>query len=246
MRPSRLVRVAIVLKPSTLLRFHRDTARRDPELLVVAPMSGHFATLLRGTVDAHLEALGRELRGHVHGHLREPELGAADIERLGLDPSRLWLGVGAGFSEKPLTRMRNRAEEALASSGSEAEYRAALERTIEESDGLIRTFNALLMIARAESGQARGNMDDFDAADRALAPAQHQVPAVQQLAELRRSIGVHGTDQLRQRAQAPVVANWMTKKLKWKRVYIIDDQETYSQGLADGVQKILKEHGVAE
>jgi signal transduction histidine kinase len=65
----------------------------------------------------------------------------------------------------PLTRMRNRAEEALASSGSEAEYRAALERTIEESDGLIRTFNALLMIARAESGQARGNMDDFDAAD---------------------------------------------------------------------------------
>ena len=65
----------------------------------------------------------------------------------------------------PLTRMRNRAEEALASSGSEAEYRAALERTIEESDGLIRTFNALLMIARAESGQARGNMDDFDAAN---------------------------------------------------------------------------------
>jgi alkanesulfonate monooxygenase SsuD/methylene tetrahydromethanopterin reductase-like flavin-dependent oxidoreductase (luciferase family) len=31
---------------------------------------------------------------------------AADIERLGLDKSKLWLGVGAGFSEKPLTRMR--------------------------------------------------------------------------------------------------------------------------------------------
>jgi len=65
----------------------------------------------------------------------------------------------------PLTRLRNRAEEALAKSSCEAEYRAALERTIEESDGLIRTFNALLMIARAESGQARGNMDDFDAAE---------------------------------------------------------------------------------
>jgi signal transduction histidine kinase len=65
----------------------------------------------------------------------------------------------------PLTRLRNRAEEALAKSGNEVEYRAALERTIEESDGLIRTFNALLMIARAESGQARGNMDDFDAAE---------------------------------------------------------------------------------
>jgi signal transduction histidine kinase len=64
----------------------------------------------------------------------------------------------------PLTRLRNRAEEALARSGSEAEYRNALERTIEESDSLIRTFNALLMIARAESGQARGNMAEFDAA----------------------------------------------------------------------------------
>lgn len=31
---------------------------------------------------------------------------AADIERLGLDPERLWLGVGAGFAERPLTRMR--------------------------------------------------------------------------------------------------------------------------------------------
>jgi branched-chain amino acid transport system substrate-binding protein len=45
-------------------------------------------------------------------------------------------------------------------------------------------------------------------------------------------------------AQGPVVANWMTQKLKWKRVYIIDDQETYSQGLADGVGKILTARGV--
>jgi alkanesulfonate monooxygenase SsuD/methylene tetrahydromethanopterin reductase-like flavin-dependent oxidoreductase (luciferase family) len=35
-----------------------------------------------------------------------PETIAADIERLALDPTRLWLGVGAGFAEKPLTRMR--------------------------------------------------------------------------------------------------------------------------------------------
>jgi branched-chain amino acid transport system substrate-binding protein len=45
--------------------------------------------------------------------------------------------------------------------------------------------------------------------------------------------------------QAPAVANWMTKQLKWTRVYIIDDQETYSQGLADGVQNILKSRGVS-
>jgi len=65
----------------------------------------------------------------------------------------------------PLTRLRNRSEEALRSAKSEGEYRAALEGTIEESDGLIRTFNALLMIARAESGQARDDMVEFDAAE---------------------------------------------------------------------------------
>ena len=31
---------------------------------------------------------------------------AADIERLGLDRDQLWLGLGAGFTDKPLTTMR--------------------------------------------------------------------------------------------------------------------------------------------
>src|ERR1700712_1776508 len=34
----------------TLLRFRKDTTVVQPRVLVVAPMSGHFATLLRGTV----------------------------------------------------------------------------------------------------------------------------------------------------------------------------------------------------
>jgi len=37
-----------------LLHFRRDTTRRDPKVLLVAPMSGHYATLLRGTVEALL------------------------------------------------------------------------------------------------------------------------------------------------------------------------------------------------
>jgi signal transduction histidine kinase len=65
----------------------------------------------------------------------------------------------------PLTRLHNRSEEALRTAKSDAEYRAALEQTIEESEGLIRTFNALLMIARAESGHARDDMVEFDAAE---------------------------------------------------------------------------------
>ena len=35
---------------ATLLRFRKDVAQAQPKVLVVAPMSGHFATLLRDTV----------------------------------------------------------------------------------------------------------------------------------------------------------------------------------------------------
>ncbi|MGE0151997.1 MAG: polyhydroxyalkanoate depolymerase, partial [Reyranellaceae bacterium] len=39
-----------------LRHFKRDSGRHDPKVLLVAPMSGHFATLLRGTVQALLPA----------------------------------------------------------------------------------------------------------------------------------------------------------------------------------------------
>jgi signal transduction histidine kinase len=114
----------------------------------------------------------------------------------------------------PLTRLRNRAEEALAKSASEGEYRAALERTIEESDALIRTFNALLMIARAESGQARGNMDDFDAAD--VASGIHEL--YEPLAE----------------------EDGMTLRLKTASAPLHGNRELISQALANLVENAIK------
>jgi branched-chain amino acid transport system substrate-binding protein len=45
--------------------------------------------------------------------------------------------------------------------------------------------------------------------------------------------------------QAPTVANYIAGKLKAKRVFVIDDQETYSQGLANGVETRLKAKGVS-
>jgi signal transduction histidine kinase len=65
----------------------------------------------------------------------------------------------------PLTRLRNRCEAALRIVKTDADYRRVLEETIEESEGLIRTFDALLMIARAESGEVRDGMAEFDVAD---------------------------------------------------------------------------------
>lgn len=62
----------------------------------------------------------------------------------------------------PLTRLRNKAEAALREGVDPADQREALETTITESDKLIRTFNALLMIARAEAGAPSGAFADVD------------------------------------------------------------------------------------
>ncbi len=62
----------------------------------------------------------------------------------------------------PLTRLRNRAEDALRGSKTEEEKHSALEKVIEESDGLIRVFNALLLIARAEAGDIHKSSAEFD------------------------------------------------------------------------------------
>jgi len=51
----------------------------------------------------------------------------------------------------PLTRLRNNAERALTADEGAAADREALEHVIEEADTLIRIFNALLLIARAET-----------------------------------------------------------------------------------------------
>ena len=53
-----VMEAAVVRKPfGDLLRFsHAGLAKNAPKLLIVAPMSGHFATLLRGTVARMLES----------------------------------------------------------------------------------------------------------------------------------------------------------------------------------------------
>jgi signal transduction histidine kinase len=62
----------------------------------------------------------------------------------------------------PLNRLRNRVEEALREPFDEAATRETLQRTIEEADGLIKTFNALLSIARLEAGAAGENREKLD------------------------------------------------------------------------------------
>ena len=65
----------------------------------------------------------------------------------------------------PLTRLRNKAEAALRDTASEATREEALEAVIAESDRLIQTFNALLMIARAEAGTPSGALSELNVSD---------------------------------------------------------------------------------
>ncbi len=80
----------------------------------------------------------------------------------------------------PLTRLRSRAEQALQFGKSPEDYRVALEKVIEESDSLIRIFNALLMIARAEAGAGPESLVDFDAADVARDVGELYEPAAEE------------------------------------------------------------------
>ncbi|MFK8252206.1 sensor histidine kinase [Ancylobacter terrae] len=112
----------------------------------------------------------------------------------------------------PLTRLRNRAEDALRTARSDEEWRAATEHTIEESDGLIRTFDALLMIARAEAGQARGGMAPFDLAESVVSVAELYEPVADESGltlqvEAEGSLPVRGVRELFAQALANLIDN---------------------------------------
>ena len=147
-------------------------------VLVLGLVGGLFVTR---RVLRRVDAMTETTRNIMDGDLGErlPVAGTGDeIDRLAVNLNQMLDRIEAlmrGLKEvsdniahdlkTPLTRLRNRAEQALRVSNGESEYRTALEATIDESDALISTFNALLMIARAESGQGREDMKEFDAAE---------------------------------------------------------------------------------
>ena len=148
-------------------------------LVIVLGLAGGFFVSRRvlNRIDAMTETAQTIMAGDLAGRL--PVAGTGDeLDRLAEHLNAMLERIEAlmrGLKEvsdniahdlkTPLTRLRNRCEQALRGSAGIDDYRAALESTIAESDDLIRTFDALLMIARAESGQARDNMTEFDAAE---------------------------------------------------------------------------------
>ena len=167
-----------------------DAARGSIALVAVLGLAGGFFVARRvlRRFDAMTATAERIMAGDFSGRL--PVTGTGDeLDRLAIALNAMLERIEAlmrGLKEvsdniahdlkTPLTRLKNRCEAALRLAHSETEYRAALESMIEESDGLIRTFDALLMIARAESGQARDNMAAFDAAEIAHGVAELYEP----------------------------------------------------------------------
>lgn len=127
-------------------------------------------------IDSVSEASQRIMGGDLSGRL--PITGAGDefdrlSENLNVMLTKI-AGLNDGLKQvsdniahdlkTPLTRLRNRAEAALAANPEAAGYREALEATIGESDRLIRTFNAILMISRLEAGYSTEALTKVDLA----------------------------------------------------------------------------------
>jgi len=127
-------------------------------------------------IDSISDASKRIMGGDLSGRL--PVTGTGDeFDRLSENLNGMLARIGAlndGLKQvsdniahdlkTPLTRLRNRIEATLAGSRTEAEYREALEAAIAESDQLIRTFNAILMISRLEAGYSAEATDEVDLA----------------------------------------------------------------------------------
>ncbi|GAA2851317.1 signal transduction histidine kinase [Aminobacter aminovorans] len=119
----------------------------------------------------------------------------------------------------PLTRLRNRAEAALSGKKTGADYREALEGTIAESDQLIRTFNAILMISRLEAGYSAESTDKVD-----LAAVVHDVVELYEPVAEELGVGFEGS------VAGPVVVNGNRELIAQALSNIIDNAIKYSAG----------------
>lgn len=127
-------------------------------------------------IDSVSEASRRIMGGDLTGRL--PVTGAGDeFDRLSENLNTMLARIAtlneglkqvsdniAHDLKTPLTRLRNRAEATLSGKHKTTDYRQALEGTIAESDQLIKTFNAILMISRLEAGYSSESTSKVDLA----------------------------------------------------------------------------------
>ena len=115
---------------------------------------------------------------------------------------------------KPLNRIRNRLEVILLEPRDDDTYRETIARTVEDTEELIATFNALLSIARAESGERRQDWDEVDLTDllgqlAELYEAAAEEENLEFTADIARDLKLHGNRQLLAQAVTNLLDNAM-------------------------------------
>jgi signal transduction histidine kinase len=79
----------------------------------------------------------------------------------------------------PLAHLRQRLEDAKSHAGSINDYRQAVDDAIEDADGLLNTFSALLRIAQVEAGTQRASVCSVDLSDVMQTVAEAYAPDIE-------------------------------------------------------------------
>ncbi len=115
----------------------------------------------------------------------------------------------------PLSRLRSRAETALRDTRDLA-AREALGCVIEDADDLIKTFNALLLIARLEAGAIEGASEGFDIGALAADVAELYAPVAEERGLIIERDIVHGIELAANRQLVgQAIANMLDNAIKY-------------------------------
>jgi signal transduction histidine kinase len=201
---------------------------RGWSLFMVLLLGGFGAWFVTKRVLARVDGIAAASARIMDGNLAErlPVTNTDDeFDRLALHLNQMLDRIGelmAGLRElsdnvahdlrTPLTRLRNGAEESLRRATTLDESREGLTRAIDESDGLIRVFDALLMIARAETGNLATSLQRVAVDEVALGIAELYEPLAEEAgmplrAEIEPGLAVMANRDLIGRALSNLIEN---------------------------------------
>jgi len=135
----------------------------------------------------------------------------------------------------PLNRLRTRLDVTLMADQDKEAYREALSQTVVETDELLKTFNALLLIGEAESGLDWSNLEWVDLTSRLGDVVELYEPAAEDAglsldAHIAEGLGVRGNPNLISQAVVNVLDNALKYTPKGGRVCVeagIENERPY-------------------
>jgi signal transduction histidine kinase len=226
--------ILIVARDIEEQRAHIERVRRIllGGMIGVALLGLGSGLLLSRHILRRIDDMTRASRAIMAGNLsgRIPSRGTDDeLDRLAVSLNamlarieRLMIGLRevsdniAHDLKTPLNRLRNRAEAALRDERGNTVWREGLERTIEEADQLIKTFNALLLIAKLEAGALEESLEPIDLAQIVRDVADLYAPVAEE-AGLGLDLSVSGRVPIRANRQlvGQAVANLVDNAIKY-------------------------------